>query len=39
MKIEIEHEGSCLGAMGGTGQPIVRDVLAKGHSVVAPEST
>src|ERR1035438_4430994 len=34
MKIEIEHEGSCLGATGGTGQLIVRDALAKGHSVV-----
>jgi putative NADH-flavin reductase len=34
MKIEIEHEGSCLGAMGGTGRLIVRDALAKGHSVV-----
>src|ERR1700730_8311306 len=33
MKIEIEHEGSCLGATGGTGRLIVRDVLAKGHSV------
>ena len=36
MKIEIEHEGSCLGATGGTGRLIVRDALAKGHSVVAP---
>ena len=35
MKIEIEHEGSCLGATGGTGRLIVRDALAKGHSVVA----
>jgi hypothetical protein len=34
MKIEIEHEGSCLGSMGGTGRLIVRDALAKGHSVV-----
>jgi uncharacterized protein YbjT (DUF2867 family) len=34
MKIEIEHEGSCLGATGGTGRLIVRDALAKGHSVV-----
>ena len=25
MKIEIEHEGSCLGATGGTGQLMVRD--------------
>jgi hypothetical protein len=25
MKIEMEHEGSCLGATGGTGQLIVRD--------------
>jgi hypothetical protein len=32
MKIEIEHEGSCLGATGGTGRLIVRDALAKGHS-------
>jgi len=31
MKIEIEHEGSCLGATGGTGRLIVRDALAKGH--------
>ena len=30
MKIEIEHEGSCLGATGGTGRLIVRDALAKG---------
>ena len=30
-----EHEGSCLGATGGTGRLIVRDALAKGHSVVA----
>jgi uncharacterized protein YbjT (DUF2867 family) len=36
MKIEIEHEGSCLGATGGTGRLIVRDALAKGHSVVVP---
>jgi cyclopropane-fatty-acyl-phospholipid synthase len=28
MKIEIEHEGSCLGATGGTGRLIVRDALA-----------
>jgi hypothetical protein len=35
MKIEIEHEGSCLGATGGTGRLIVRDALSKGHSVVA----
>jgi uncharacterized protein YbjT (DUF2867 family) len=34
MKIEIEHEGFCLGATGGTGRLIVRDALAKGHSVV-----
>ena len=34
MKIEIEHEGSCLGAKGGTGRLIVRDALATGHSVV-----
>jgi putative NADH-flavin reductase len=34
MKIEIEHEGSCLGATGGTGRLIVREALAKGHSVV-----
>jgi hypothetical protein len=33
MKIKIEHEGSCLGATGGTGRLIVRDTLAKGHSV------
>jgi hypothetical protein len=32
MKIEIEHEGSHLGAT-GTGRLIVRDTLAKGHSV------
>jgi hypothetical protein len=30
MKIEIEHEGSCLGATGGSGRLIVRDALAKG---------
>jgi hypothetical protein len=30
MKIEIEHNGSCLGAMGGSGRLIVRDSLAKG---------
>ena len=35
MKIEIEHEGSCLGAKGGTGRLIARDALAKGHSIVA----
>jgi hypothetical protein len=29
MKIEIEHEGSCLGATGGTGRLIVRDALAQ----------
>jgi hypothetical protein len=37
MKIEIEHQGSCLGATGGTGRLIDRDsarALAKGHSVV-----
>jgi NAD(P)-dependent dehydrogenase (short-subunit alcohol dehydrogenase family) len=34
MKIEIEEEGSCLGATGGTGRLIVRYALAKGHSVV-----
>jgi hypothetical protein len=34
MKIEIEYEGSCLGATGGTGRLIVRDALAKGRSVV-----
>jgi NAD(P)-dependent dehydrogenase (short-subunit alcohol dehydrogenase family) len=34
MKIEIEHEGSCLGATSGTGRLIVRDALAKDHSVV-----
>ena len=34
MKIEIEHEGPCLGATGGTGRLIVRDALAKGYSVV-----
>ena len=34
MKIEIEHEGSCLGATGGTGRLIVCDALAKGHAVV-----
>src|SRR6202030_3380151 len=38
MKIEIEHEGSCLGATGGTGRLIVRDALAKGHSVRCPSS-
>jgi hypothetical protein len=31
MKIEIEHEGFCLGATGETGRLIVRDALAKGH--------
>src|SRR5579863_5463444 len=31
MKIEIEHEASCLGATGGTGRLIVRDALAKGR--------
>jgi hypothetical protein len=29
MKIEIEHEGSCLGATGEPGRLIVRDALAK----------
>jgi hypothetical protein len=29
MKIEIEHEGSCLGATGGTGRLIVRDALSR----------
>jgi hypothetical protein len=29
MKIEIEHEGSCSGATGGTGRLMVRDALAK----------
>jgi hypothetical protein len=29
MKIEIEHEGPCLGAAGGTGRLIVRHALAK----------
>ena len=28
MKIEIEHEGSCLGATGGTGRLIVQDRFA-----------
>jgi hypothetical protein len=27
MKIEIEHEGSCLGATGGTGRLIVREAM------------
>ena len=34
MKIEVEHEGSCLGATAGAGRLIVRDALAKGHSVI-----
>jgi len=34
MRIEIKHKGSCLGASGGSGRRIVRDALAKGHSVV-----
>jgi hypothetical protein len=34
MKIEIEREGSCMGATGGTGRLIVRDALAQGRSVV-----
>jgi putative NADH-flavin reductase len=34
MKIEIEHEGSCSSATGGAGRLIVRDAVAKGHSVV-----
>jgi NAD(P)-dependent dehydrogenase (short-subunit alcohol dehydrogenase family) len=34
MKIEIKHKGSCLGATGGSGRLVVRDALAKGHSVV-----
>jgi putative NADH-flavin reductase len=38
MKIEIEHEGSCLGATGGIGRLIVRDAPANGHSVVAKAS-
>jgi putative NADH-flavin reductase len=38
MKIGIEHVGSCLGATGGSGQLIVRDALAKGHSVVLVRS-
>jgi hypothetical protein len=29
MKIEIEHEGSCLSATGGTGRLIVRDPWRK----------
>jgi uncharacterized protein YbjT (DUF2867 family) len=33
MKIEIEHERSCLGAAGGSGRLIVRDALATGHSI------
>jgi hypothetical protein len=33
MKFEIKHEGFCLGATGVTGRLIVRDALAKGHSV------
>jgi len=33
MKINIEHEGSYLGAT-GTGRLIVRDTLTKGDSVV-----
>jgi hypothetical protein len=39
MKIEIEHEGSCLGATGGTGRLIVRDALAKDHSVALEVSS
>jgi NAD(P)-dependent dehydrogenase (short-subunit alcohol dehydrogenase family) len=34
MKIEIEHEGSCWGATGGSGRLIVRDALAQGRSVI-----
>src|SRR5277367_3067227 len=34
MKIEIEHEGSCLGATGGPERLIVRHAPAKGRSVV-----
>jgi putative NADH-flavin reductase len=34
MKIEIKHKGSCFGETGGSGRLIVRDALAKGHSVV-----
>ena len=33
MTVEIERECSCLGETGGTGRPIVRDAVAKGHSV------
>jgi hypothetical protein len=31
MKIEIEHEGSCLGATGGTGRLIVTTNLSFGE--------
>jgi hypothetical protein len=34
MKIEIKHKGSCVGTTGGSGRLMVRDTLAKGHSVV-----
>jgi putative NADH-flavin reductase len=34
MKIAMEHAGSCLGATGGTGRLVVRDAMAKGHSIV-----
>jgi hypothetical protein len=33
MKIEIKHKGSCVGTTGGSGRLIVRDTLAKGHSI------
>jgi putative NADH-flavin reductase len=33
-ELEIEREGSCLGATGGTGRLIVRDAPAQGRSVV-----
>jgi hypothetical protein len=34
-KIEVKHGSSCFGCNGGAGRLIVRDALAKGHSVVA----
>ncbi len=37
MKIEIEHEGSCLGATGGTGRLIVRAPLIHAHRRLRPK--